>query len=91
MTNDERRFCSAATRLGIPLSDYLEKRKQGLKWCAGKKHWEHVSNFTRNVSSADGYSYTCRACQSSAVSERRKRNRERNLSAREIANQRAGN
>lgn len=87
MTNDERRYCRAATQIGIPVSEYLERRQQGLKWCSGKKHWEPLSNFTQNATSGDGYSYTCRACQSSEVSERRKRNRQRNLSAREIANQ----
>lgn len=91
MTNDERRYCRAAKQIGIPLAEYLEKLRQGLKWCAGKKHWEPVSNFTQNVASGDGYSYTCRVCQAVEVKARRKRNRERNLSAREIANQQTVN
>jgi hypothetical protein len=79
MTNDERRYCSAATQIGITVGEYLEKRAQGLKWCAGKKHWEPLSGFVGNVTARDGLAFECRKCQKARTEANRARNRERNL------------
>jgi hypothetical protein len=79
MTNDERRYLSAATQIGTTLAEYMEKRSQGLKWCSGIKHWEPVAGFGRNNSTSDGLALLCRNCMNSDSKRIRARNRERNL------------
>lgn len=64
MSENERHFTPAASRIGITISEYLEHRGRGLKWCCGVgKHWEPISGFNRNASSWDGIAYECRKCE----------------------------
>lgn len=79
MTNEERRLSPAAAHLGITVAEYMDKRAQGLKWCAGQKHWEHIEGFARNMTAGDGRAFECRKCQKARRDKYRERNRARNL------------
>ena len=63
MARDIRtRFAGAATRLGIPIDEYIERVASGFKWCSGARHWTHNEDFNRNACTADGLNSICRAC-----------------------------
>lgn len=49
----------AAKNRGITYSDYLEKIKEGLKWCSGCKQWHDYSAFGLDATRSDGLSASC--------------------------------
>lgn len=61
-TTSGRRFrASAASRIGITLTEYDAKTTAGLKWCTGCKDWHSRRAFAKDRSRGDGLKATCSA------------------------------
>lgn len=50
---------SAASRLGISVQEYTEKRRQGEKWCTSCKAWHAISQFGIDKKRSDGFATSC--------------------------------
>jgi 5-methylcytosine-specific restriction endonuclease McrA len=50
---------TAATRIGISVEEYRERRAAGLKWCHRCKDWHALNRFGRDASRSDGLTASC--------------------------------
>lgn len=53
------RYKQGATRLGISLEEYTEKRNAGLRWCFGHQDWEPWTLFGPHSRQGDGLDTRC--------------------------------
>lgn len=53
----------AAGRLGIPFSEYMERKANGQKWCTSCRQWLKTNEFGKNKLCGDGLSPSCLQCQ----------------------------
>jgi hypothetical protein len=60
-TKDGATKC-AAKKAGIPVAEYLERTRAGLKKCTICKQWESVCCFAKDSSRFDGLKSKCRSC-----------------------------
>lgn len=53
---------SAARKIGVPVSEYVERRENGQKWCYHCAKWRETSEFNVDNARRDGLSNRCRPC-----------------------------
>lgn len=61
---------TAAARVGLSETEYLDRVNAGLRWCYRDQDWEPVAAFGRDRSRADGLDRSCRRSRNAAARAR---------------------
>lgn len=61
---------TAAKRVGLSPSEYLDRVNAGLRWCYRDQDWEPIANFGRDRSRMDGLERCCRRSRNAAARSR---------------------
>lgn len=66
-------LATAAARVGLSPTEYMDRVNAGLRWCYRDQDWEPCSAFGRDRSRADGLARSCRRSSSAAARSRYQR------------------
>ncbi len=80
---------AAATRVGLTMTEYLDRLTAGLRWCFRDQEWEPVDHFGKDRSQSDGLARCCRVSRNAAA-HARYQPRERPAAGRRFAAARDG-